>query len=112
MKLVKKLVRDKMPAIIESEEPGKFKFYESLSIVESRQLLAAKLREETEEIIEEMEKESVCCDSLKEELADLQEVIDIVASCNFIPADALRRKKNMKAMKKGGFSKLIVMETV
>ena len=97
----RKLVRDKIPQIIEGS--GKTCITRSLSDAEYLAALDAKLQEELNEYQ---------ADKSMEELADLLEVMMAVAEARghtFAEVEALRREK---AEKRGGFRERIWLESV
>lgn len=97
----RKLVRDRIPQIIEGS--GKTCVTRSLSDAEYLAALDAKLQEELNEYQ---------ADKSMEELADLLEVMMAVAEARghtFAEVEALRRKK---AEKRGGFRERIWLESV
>ena len=97
----RKLVRDKIPQIIEGS--GKTCVTRSLSDAEYLAALDAKLQEELNEYQ---------ADKSMEELADLLEVMMAVAEARghtFAEVEALRREK---AEKRGGFRERIWLESV
>ena len=97
----RKLVRDKIPQIIEGS--GKTCVTRSLSDAEYLAALDAKLQEELNEYQ---------ADKSTEELADLLEVMMAVAEARghtFAEVEALRREK---AEKRGGFRERIWLESV
>ena len=100
-----KLVRDKIPTIIELAG-GKPK-YRRLSPEEYRKALKTKLVEESNELLNATTK-----DEMIEELADIMEVIEWIGKSNAITQqDVLRRQCN-KYTQKGGFVGRIFLESV
>ena len=96
-----KLVRDKIPQII--EKSGKHALIDTLSDKEYEVYLERKLDEEVYEYHDSKE---------LEELADILEVIIALAKikgCSFLN---LLKLKSKKAHKKGGFSKRILLISV
>ena len=96
-----KLVRDKIPEIIEKD--GKHCTYSSLSDEDYIRLLDQKLNEELNEY---QESKSM------EELADLLEVIRAVALARGSSMDEVEQIRIKKAEKRGGFDKRILLENV
>ena len=95
-----KLVRDKIPAIIENS--GKTCRTEILSDESYRQLLDEKL---TEELAEYQESKSL------EELADLLEVMEAVVSARGYTWEELQAVKAEKKAARGGFAdKILLLE--
>ena len=99
MKTFNKLVRDKIPEIIESE--GRKVETRILSVEEYRDELNKKLLEEVNEYLK---------DNNIEELADITEVIyGILNSMGKDPKD-LEEVRKAKELKRGNFSKRIFLE--
>lgn len=103
MKTIKyhKLVRDKIPELIEKE--GKESVCSILSDEEYLEFLDRKLSEELEEYLE---------DKSMEELADLLEVMMAVAKARGSSIEEVERIRQQKADKRGGFEKKILLEEV
>lgn len=89
-----KLVRDKIPAIIEAQ--GKTCRYEVLPEEEYLRMVDAKLHEELAEYDESHQ---------PEELADLLEVIYAAAAARGVSREELEAIRSEKAQKRGGFEK-------
>lgn len=100
-KIYNKLVRDKIPEIIEQD--GKRCLTETLS--EEAYILALdnKIEEELAEYLSE---------PCLEELADLTEVICAVAIARGFTLEDLERVRKEKADKRGGFEKRIFLKSV
>ena len=96
-----KLVRDRIPEIIESS--GKSYTTEILSNEEYLRMLDAKLDEELAEYHK---------DQNIEELADLLEVIRAAAVARGYTIEDLERVRSEKAAKRGGFAKRILLKEV
>lgn len=96
-----KLVRDRIPEIIESS--GKTYTTEILSLEDYLRLLDAKLDEELAEYHK---------DQNIEELADLLEVIRAVVIARGYSLEDLERVRTEKAAKRGGFEKRILLKEV
>ena len=96
-----KLVRDRIPEIIESS--GKSCTTEILSHDDYLRMLDAKLDEELAEYHK---------DQSLEELADLQEVIRAVVIARGYSLGDLERVRAEKAAKRGGFEKRIMLKKV
>lgn len=96
-----KLVRDRIPEIIEAE--GKTCVYEVLSDKDYLRLLDQKLNEE---LAEYQESKSL------EELADLLEVMQAVVKARGWTLDELEQVRADKAAKRGGFEKKIILKEV
>ena len=96
-----KLVRDRIPEIIEAS--GKSCVTEILSDADYLELLDAKLDEELAEYHK---------DQNIEELADLIEVIYAVAKARGYTLEELEQVRAEKAAKRGGFEKRILLKEV
>lgn len=96
-----KLVRDKIPELIEKE--GKESVCFILSDEEYLEFLDRKLSEELEEYLK---------DKSMEELADLLEVMMAVAKARGSSIEEIERIRQQKADKRGGFEKKILLEEV
>ncbi|MHA5218531.1 hypothetical protein [Dysosmobacter sp. Phy] len=96
-----KLVRDRIPEIIEAD--GKTCVCETLSDEDYLSLLDQKLNEELSEY---QESKSL------EELADLLEVIQAVVKARGWTVEGLERVRAEKATKRGGFEKKILLKEV
>ena len=96
-----KLVRDRIPEIIEAD--GKICICETLSDADYIDLLDQKLNEE---LAEYQESKSI------EELADLLEVMQAVAKARGWTMEELERVRSDKASKRGGFEKRILLKEV
>lgn len=101
IKKYNKLVRDKIPEIIEAS--GKQCVCETLSDEQYIEMLDAKLNEE---LAEYHESKSI------EELADLLEVMQAVVKARGYSMDDLERTRTEKATKRGGFEKKILLKEV
>ena len=96
-----KLVRDRIPEIIEAD--GKTCICETLSDEAYLQMLDAKL---DEELVEYQESKSL------EELADLLEVMQAVVRARGWTLEQLEQDRADKAAKRGGFEKKILLKVV
>ena len=101
MKRYNKLVRDRIPEIIELD--GKKCTYETLSDEKYMGLLDQKL---SEELSEYQESKSL------EELADLLEVMQAVVKARGWTLEELEQVRADKAAKRGGFEKKILLKEV
>ena len=101
VKIYNKLVRDKIPEIIEAD--GKTCKTEILSDEEYLKMLDAKLDEELAEYHK---------DQNIEELADLLEVIHAAALARGYTLEELEQVRAEKATKCGGFEKRIMLKEV
>lgn len=101
VKTYHKLVRDRIPEIIEAD--GKTCVCETLSDEEYIRLLDEKLNEE---LAEYQESKSL------EELADLLEVMQAVVRARGWTLDELEQMRADKAAERGGFAKKILLKEV
>lgn len=101
MKTYNKLVRDKIPEIIEAD--GKKCDVEIASKEEHYELLKKKLIEETDEFLE---------DENLEELADVMEVLFSLAESLGYEEEDLLNKKEEKKEERGGFRVGFVLKKV
>lgn len=101
VKTYNKLVRDRIPEIIESS--GKSCVTEILSDEDYLRMVDAKLDEELAEYHK---------DQNLEELADLMEVIYAAAIARGYTLEQLERVRADKAAKRGGFAKKILLKEV
>ena len=96
-----KLVRDRIPEIIESD--GKICDWETLSDADYLRLVEKKLNEELGEY---QQSKSI------EELADLLEVMQAVLKARGWTWEELEQVRAEKAVKRGGFEKKILLKAV
>ncbi|HZK33686.1 MAG TPA: nucleoside triphosphate pyrophosphohydrolase [Bacillota bacterium] len=96
-----KLIRDRIPEIISAD--GSRALTEIIDDVGSKRYLDIKLHEELEEYLAE--------DSV-EELADLVEVVYALLNLKGIPIDEFEKLRKEKALKRGGFSKRLLLKEV
>lgn len=101
VKTYHKLVRDRIPEIIEAD--GKTCVYETLSDEAYIRLLDQKLNEE---LAEYQESKSL------EELADLLEVVQAVVRARGWTLDELEQVRAEKAAERGGFAKKVLLKEV
>jgi len=101
MKIYNKLVRDKIPQII--EDSGKKCEIHIANEEEHYNLLEAKLQEEVQEFL---------TDKNLEELADVMEVLFGLADSLGFSEEELLRKREEKKEERGGFKEGIVLEGV
>ena len=94
-----KLVRDKIPAFIESK--GEMVVWHKASDVEYWEKLKEKLLEEATEFTKD---ESI------DELADLLEVIDAIAEYRKFSKEEVATVKEKKLQDKGGFKERIILD--
>lgn len=95
-----KLVRDKIPEIIESK--GEQAIIHIADDQEYRKSLEAKLHEETDELF--------TWTNTAEELADIAEVIYAIADAKNISKEEIEKIRLEKLEKRGGFKKKIILE--
>ena len=100
-KIYNKLVRDRIPEIIESD--GKTCIAEMLPDAQYLEMLDAKLNEE---LAEYQESKSL------EELADLLEVMRAVIKARDWTWEQLEQMRQAKAVQRGGFEKKILLKEV
>lgn len=101
MKIHNKLVRDKIPQVIEAA--GKKFDVRKANKEEHYKLLEVKLEEEVREFLE---------DKNLEELADIMEVLFGLAENMGYSEEELFKKRMEKKEERGGFSEGVVLETV
>ena len=101
MKVYNKLVRDKIPEIINAD--GKQCEIEIVSGKEKQELLEKKLLEEVNEYVQ---------DKNLEELADVMEVLFGLANELGYSEEDLLNKRNKKLKARGGFKEGIVLKSV
>ncbi len=101
MKRYDKLIRDKIPEIIEAD--GKYCKIRVLSEDEFQQCLRAKLLEEVNEFME-----FPCI----EEIADIMEVLDSLSKCLGSNLATVEKKRKQKHEERGGFEKKLFLEYV
>lgn len=100
----KKLVRDKIPEIIEAK--GEIPIIRKLDDVEYKQELEKKLYEEYLEVIDSS------CSNRIEELADMIEVIKYLAKLEDKTLEDVIEVARDKAEKRGAFDKKIYLEGI
>ncbi len=96
-----KLVRDKIPAIIEAD--GQKPVYHRAEAAEYRQKLIEKLEEEVAEYL---------VDNSVEELVDIEEVILALAALAEVTPEELAAKREIKRTARGGFANQIILEAI
>ncbi len=99
-----KLVRDKIPQII--KKSGSDCETKTLHSRDYRKYLKNKLLEEAEEL------NQADFENIKNELADVLEVVYTLAKEYSIPLKELERKRKNKKKKRGGFKKMILLEKI
>jgi predicted house-cleaning noncanonical NTP pyrophosphatase (MazG superfamily) len=100
-KMYNKLVRDKIPEII--EKSGKYALVQVLSDNEFEDMLDKKLQEEVEEYLR---------DGTVEEFADIQEVLIAILDIKGISNEEVQSVRLNKLQKYGGFSRRIFLKEV
>lgn len=101
MKVYNKLIRDKIPEIM--EEKGKSFKTHIASMEEYEQKLKEKLLEEVNEFLEE---------PCLEEMADIAEVFGALLAISGYSIEELESKMHEKSEARGSFLKRVVLETV
>ncbi len=101
-----KLVRDKIPEIIEFDS-GEKQTYQTASASMMPALLQQKLKEETRELELAIKKGTDA--EIINELADIEEVLKAIAEQNKISVSKIEKTRKEKLQKRGGFKKRIVM---
>lgn len=96
-----KLVRDKIPEIIEHN--GEIPIIRKLSETEYKEALEKKLYEEYQEVLDSN------CSSRIEELADMVEVINYLAILEGESLDKVIEVANKKKQDRGGFDKKVYL---
>ena len=104
-KVYNKLVRDKIPEIIKSNNGQPFT--RILSEEEYKQELERKLLEEYNEVLQTKTREERI-----EELSDMLEIIKALALLEKSSLDEVIEVSNQKALKRGGFEQKIYLEKV
>lgn len=97
-----KLVRDKIPQVI--EDTGKHYQARQLSEEEYIDALREKLREETNELMKAWSRQEVI-----EEAADLLEVLHALAAANETSMDAIEAARLQKKEERGGFDERVFL---
>lgn len=103
IQIVDKLVRDRIPEIIESS--GETAVFHTLRSNEYWDYLLQKDKEELEDV-----RKAETKDEIKNQLADKLEVIRAMAQTSGLTLDDIIREADKKRHKKGGFSKRLVLE--
>lgn len=101
MKVYNKLVRDRIPEVI--EKSGSTCEIEIVEGIKKQELLEKKLLEEVNEYME---------DKNLEELADVMEVLFGLANELGYSEEDLLKKRNQKLQERGGFKEGIVLKNV
>jgi predicted house-cleaning noncanonical NTP pyrophosphatase (MazG superfamily) len=98
-----KLVRDKIPEIVEKRTGEKTKT-RIMEDAEYRKYLLKKVEEEAHELANAKNKEHIT-----EELADIMELIDTILEINDLDLETVRKVQKVKADIRGGFKGKILM---
>lgn len=113
-KVYNKLVRDKMIDIYKHDVENKISASDYsvrfMDKTETLEKLKDKLIEESKEVFEAYDKEDKA--QLKEELADVIEVIDAILYHNNISLEEVLAIRDMKKEKRGGFEKGVYLESI
>ncbi len=113
-KVYNKLVRDKMVDIYKHDVENKISASDySVRFMEREETLERlkdKLLEEAQEVFEAYNKEDKS--HLKEEIADVIEVIDAILYHNDISLNEVLSIRDVKKEKKGGFEKGVYLESI
>ena len=96
-----KLVRDKIPEIIEAD--GKTPIIKSIDGLKLKQALVKKLTEEGEEYLESLE---------TEEIADLLEILHGLMEAQGVSYEEIERIRLSKKEERGGFSQGLILREV
>ena len=104
MKKYGKLVRDRIPEIVERD--GKRPHWRQLGDEEFRHALRAKLIEEAREVDEADEHHRLS------EFADLAEALDAALAAHGFSADDLRRRREARNAERGAFVRRIYLDSV
>lgn len=103
-----KLVRDNIPDILQCD--GCDVVYHIADDTEFKMRLINKLKEELAEVLIEIEENNIAW--VREEVADLFEVMYAVCDLFVISKEEIEIARQNKLLKKGGFTKRIVVENV
>lgn len=101
-KYYRKLVRDRIPEIIEKE--GDDAYIKVLTVKQFQSELKRKLQEEAKEVKQAKTKTDVI-----QELADILECVDALTESYGVPRYALEREQREKRARRGGFTKRIYL---
>jgi predicted house-cleaning noncanonical NTP pyrophosphatase (MazG superfamily) len=101
MKKLNKLVRDKIPQIIEKE--GKIAIIKIASEKEYKEKLKEKLIEEAKEFLKS---------NSKEEFADIIEVLNAIGKLNRFNREEIEQIRKAKSEEKGSFEERIILEKI
>ena len=113
-KVYNKLVRDRMIDVYELDVANKISATDYsvryLDSAKTLELLKDKLLEEAQEVFEAYGKEDKT--ELKEEIADVIEVIDAILHHNGIELEEVLKIRDEKKAKKGGFEEGLYLESI
>ena len=113
-KIFNKLVRDKMIDIYKNDVENKISAsnysVKYLSQKDTLEKLKDKFLEEVQEVFEAYDKDDKS--HLKEEIADVLEVIDAILYHNDISLDEVLKIRDEKKEKRGGFEKGLYLESI
>jgi predicted house-cleaning noncanonical NTP pyrophosphatase (MazG superfamily) len=104
MKKYEKLVRDRVPEVI--ERAGKTATWSELRDDEFRLALKAKVLEEAQELFDATD------DALLSELADLEEVVEAILTTYGHTREELKVVREKKNEDRGAFTRRLFLETV
>ncbi len=104
MKKYGKLIRDRIPEII--EQAGKSATWRELDADEFRLALRAKVLEEAEELVGSAD------EALLSELADLAEVIEAILCAYNLTREGLEAVRQKKNDERGAFTRRLFLESV
>lgn len=104
-KTYNKLVRDRIPEII--EEKGGIPKYSVLSVSDFSVALKEKLVEEAKEL-----NEAEGRDDILNELADVSELVFAIAKNNGVTMDEVEARREKKSAERGGFAEGLFLEYV
>jgi predicted house-cleaning noncanonical NTP pyrophosphatase (MazG superfamily) len=104
MKKYEKLVRDRIPEII--QRAGKTPVWRELRDEEFRRALKAKALEEAQELFDAAD------DELLSELADLEEVVEAILTAYGSSREELEAAREKKNEERGAFTRRLFLESV
>lgn len=104
MKIYGKLVRDRIPEII--EQAGKSAAWRELGANEFSLALRAKALEEAQELVDAVD------EAVLSELADLVEVIEAILCAYNLTNDELEAARQSKLDERGAFTRRLFLESV
>ena len=107
-----KLVRDKIPDIIEKLNGKKAKTRILINDADYRVALDFKLMEETRELQEVLRTKPIDKKAIMDEVADIKEVLDAILALYEIDTETALNHQIDKRLLKGGFEKRVYLEEV